>query len=85
MHVEGFEAGKIPLLRSKICEGSNTEYKFKNINRTDSSSQTEAVSLQSCLCKCKDICCDIEGLKNDQKAGREAIQSLSDDVGEFAY
>jgi hypothetical protein len=39
---------------------------------------------QSCLCKCKDICHDIEGLKSGQKVTSEAIQSLSKAVSYIA-
>lgn len=43
-----------------------------------------AGQLTTCLCKCKDISCDIEGIKHDQRVSREAIQSLTDAVGQIA-
>jgi hypothetical protein len=63
LHLEGTDAGKITqLLCTKICEDLNGVSKTNNIIISDCSCQTESDISQSCLCKCKDICHDIEVL-----------------------
>ena len=85
LHLEGTDAGKITqLLCTKICEDLNGVSKTNNIIISDCSCQTESDISQSCLCKCKDICHDIEGLKSGQKVTSEAIQSLSKAVSHIA-
>jgi uncharacterized protein YoxC len=85
LHLEGTDAGKITqLLCTKICEDLNAVSKTNNIIISDCSCQTESDISQSCLCKCKDICHDIEGLKSGQKVTSEAIQSLSKAVSHIA-
>ena len=85
LHLKGTDAGKITqLLCTKICEDLNGVSKTNNIIISDCSCQTESDISQSCLCKCKDICHDIEGLKSGQKVTSEAIQSLSKAVSHIA-
>ena len=85
LHLEGTDVGKITqLLCTKICEDLNGVSKTNNIIISDCSCQTESDISQSCLCKCKDICHDIEGLKSGQKVTSEAIQSLSKAVSHIA-
>jgi uncharacterized protein YoxC len=85
LHLEGTDAGKITqLLCTKICEDLNAVSKTNNIIISDCSCQTESDISQSCLCKCKDICHDIEGLKSGQKVTSEAVQSLSKAVSHIA-
>ena len=85
LNLEGTDAGKIlQLLCTKICEDLNAVNKTNNIIISDCSCQTESDISRSCLCKCKYICHDIEGLKSGQKVTSEAIQSLSKAVSHIA-